>query len=101
MPRLGYTHIIPTRRSSDLLSSFNATIGSLAGAGDVTLGSGTLTTADNNSTLWSGMISGAGGFTKGGTGTLEFSGHNSYTGNTTNNGGTLKITSSTGLSPSN
>ena len=44
------------------LASFNQTIGSLAGAGAVTLGSAMLTTGnDNTSTTFSGVISGAGG----------------------------------------
>jgi hypothetical protein len=47
------------------LHSFNRTIGSLAGAGSVTLGSATLTTGnDNMSTTFSGTISGTGGLTK-------------------------------------
>ena len=52
-------------------NSFNQTIGSLAGAGNVTLGAATLTTGnDNTSTIFSGAISGTGGLTKSGTGTL-------------------------------
>src|SRR5215831_13820333 len=53
------------------LNSFNQTIGSLAGAGAVTLGAATLTTgSDNTSTTFSGTISGTGGVTKIGAGTL-------------------------------
>ena len=49
------------------LNSFNQTIGSLAGAGNVTLGAATLTTGnDNTSTTFSGAISGTGGLTKSG-----------------------------------
>ena len=51
------------------LNSFNQTIGSLAGAGVVTLGSATLTTGnDNTSTIFSGAIAGTGGLTKIGAG---------------------------------
>ena len=47
------------------LNSFNQSIGSLAGAGSVALGSAVLTTGnDNTSTIFSGTISGTGGLTK-------------------------------------
>lgn len=72
------------------------TIGSIAGAGDVTLGSGALTAgADNTSTTQSGVISGTGGnFTKIGTGVLNLTGANTYTGLTTINAGALLINGS-------
>ncbi len=74
------------------LNNFDETIGSLAGAGNVTLGTGTLTAGgDNSSTTFSGIISGSGGLTKAGTGTLTLSGNNTYTGTTTINGGTLQL----------
>ena len=57
------------------LNGFNETLGSLAGAGNVTLGSGTLTAGGNNaSTTYSGTISGSGGFNKAGSGTLLLTG---------------------------
>src|SRR5262249_5796603 len=47
------------------LNNFTQSIGSLAGAGSVTLGTGTLITGNNNiSTDFSGVISGVGGLTK-------------------------------------
>ncbi len=74
------------------LQNFNDSIGSLAGAGSVPLGSGTLTVGnDNTSTSFSGAISGTGGLTKIGSGTLTLSGANSYTGATAINAGTLRL----------
>jgi len=71
------------------LNNFAEAAGSIAGAGSVTLGTATLTAgANNTSTTFSGVISGAGGFTKAGTGTTTLSGTNTYTGTTTVNGGT-------------
>ncbi|MBI4663782.1 MAG: autotransporter-associated beta strand repeat-containing protein [Verrucomicrobia bacterium] len=75
------------------------TIGSLAGAGNVTLGAGHLTTGGNNrSRSHSGAISGTGSLTKTGTGTFIFSGNNSYTGATTVNAGILRVTGNTATS---
>jgi autotransporter-associated beta strand protein/YVTN family beta-propeller protein len=61
------------------LNNFNQSIGSLAGAGSVTLGAATLTSGnDNTSTTFSGTMSGTGGFTKIGIGALTLSGISSY-----------------------
>jgi autotransporter-associated beta strand protein/YVTN family beta-propeller protein len=74
------------------LNGFNQIIGSLTGPGNVTLGSATLTTGnDDTSTTYSGAISGAGGLTKSGTGTFTLSGINAYGGATNVNAGTLTI----------
>jgi|GEM_PF-1340545 len=70
------------------------TIASLAGAGNVTLGSFTATLSDNTSTTFSGVMSGTGTLVKQGTGTFTLSGPNSYTGATTVNAGTLNVTGS-------
>jgi autotransporter-associated beta strand protein len=80
------------------LNGFNNSIGSLAGAGTVGLGNGTLTTGGTNTnTSFSGIISGTGGgFTKTGSGTQTLSGDNTYTGTTTVSGGTLELNNSTG-----
>jgi len=78
------------------LNGFATDIGSLAGGGalggNVTLGSGTLTTGRlNTSTAYAGIISGTGGFTKIGTGTQTLSGANTYSGGTSISTGTLSV----------
>jgi fibronectin-binding autotransporter adhesin len=66
------------------------TIGSLAGAGSVRLGTGALTVGtDNTSTLFSGEISGSGSLTKTGSGTLTLSGANTYSRGTIVNAGAV------------
>jgi fibronectin-binding autotransporter adhesin len=79
--------------------SATETIGSLAGAGFVTLGTGTLTTGgDNSTTTFSGIISGIGGnITKQGTGTFVLSGANTYDGTTTVSTGVLRALNNTAL----
>ncbi|MEK7293684.1 MAG: autotransporter-associated beta strand repeat-containing protein, partial [Nitrospirota bacterium] len=77
------------------LNGNNETLGSIAGAGAVTLGAGTLTEGGlNTSTTFSGSISGAGGLTKTGTGTLTLSGVNSYGGATAINVGVIRARAS-------
>ena len=81
------------------MATFSDTIGSLAGAGSVTFGTGTgtLTTGGiNTSTTFSGVISGAGSFVKTGTGTQVFTGNNTYSSGTTINGGSLLVNGQTG-----
>jgi outer membrane autotransporter protein len=74
------------------LAGYDQTIGSLAGDGAVTLGAATLSAgADNSSTSFTGIISGAGNLTKIGGGTLTLSGANSYTGETTVTAGYLVV----------
>jgi uncharacterized delta-60 repeat protein len=107
--RLGAAGVIPNLSavtvdaSSTLeLNNFNETIGSLAGAGSIALGSGSLTTGgDNSSTSFSGVLSGAGGVTKEGTGvfTVTGSGTNSFSGDTTISAGTLAVNASHPNSP--
>ncbi len=74
----------------------NQTISSLAGAGTVSLGSGatlTVGSSDNlSSASFTGTIGGQGALAVGGTGTLTLSTGNSYSGGTTVNSGTLRLT---------
>jgi fibronectin-binding autotransporter adhesin len=74
-------------------SSGGQTIQDLAGVigAFVVLGANTLTAGTANSTSFAGVIEGSGGFTKQGTGTLTFSGVNTYTGVTTVSEGTLAL----------
>jgi fibronectin-binding autotransporter adhesin len=78
------------------LNGKSGTIGSLAGGGavggNVTLGSGTLSVgALNSSTAYAGAITGTGGLTKVGTGTLTLSAAQTYTGPTLVSAGTLVV----------
>jgi outer membrane autotransporter protein len=70
-------------------------IRALEGAGSVTIASGQLlTTVGDDSTTFSGVISGAGALFKLGNGTLTLSGANTHTGRTIVNTGTLDVTGS-------
>jgi outer membrane autotransporter protein len=74
------------------LAGFDTSIGVLAGAGRIILGSGSLTTGtDDVASLFSGVISGSGGLTKAGSGRLVLTGANTYGGGTTISGGTLQL----------
>jgi fibronectin-binding autotransporter adhesin len=57
----------------------------------VELGTSTLTVVSNHATDFAGVISGTGGFTKQGSGTLTLTGTNAYTGATAVTGGKLLI----------
>jgi outer membrane autotransporter protein len=77
------------------LGGFAQSIGSLAGAGTVALGAASLAAgSDGTSTAFSGALTGSGGFTKQGTGTLTLSGTGSLTGPTTLQAGMLVVNGS-------
>ena len=68
------------------------TIASIEGSGIIDIASSTtLTAGDANDKEFSGVIQGAGNFSKSGSGTLTLSGTNTYTGSTTINAGTIDV----------
>ena len=71
-------------------------IGSIGGSGDIELASGVLLTAgaDNNSTIFEGVISGLGSFSKIGIGNLSLAGANLYEGLTVIEQGGLTVSGS-------
>lgn len=80
------------------LNGFDATIGSLAGAGDVAVGTGTLTTGGNDrSTQFAGRFSGSGGLVKAGAGRFELTGDSgAFTGRTSVAQGMLSVNGTLG-----
>ncbi len=76
------------------ISAFSNSIGSLSGAGGVTLGANTLTIGGNNeNTAYSGIMAGTNGlFTKTGTGILTLTGTSTFTGVPNLNAGLVNIT---------
>lgn len=83
------------------LNGYSTEVASISGAGRVTLGSGTMTVgSDGNSTTFSGIISGSGGLTKVGAGTLALSSGQTYTGTTRIEAGAILLGSSGIASPS-
>lgn len=75
------------------LAGHEERIGTLAGTGGVSLGSGTLTAGRDSepASSFGGAISGAGAFIKDGSNTQTLSGSNSYSGGTTIKKGTLQF----------
>jgi autotransporter-associated beta strand protein len=69
--------------------------------GTVNLQGNTLTITANAATVLSGILSGAGGLVKGGTGALTLSGANSFAGGTVLNGGTVSVGHSTAFGTGN
>jgi len=100
--KLGASNVIPNGSAVIVqsgatlnLNTYSDSVGSLAGAGIITLGGGTLTVgSDNTSTTFSGSFTGGdtGTLAKTGTGTLTFgAGMNLSGGNLVLNGGTLNL----------
>ena len=75
-----------------LILGGDETVGTLAGAGTVGLGSFTLTSAGTADAAFSGSLTGSGGFTKQGSTTFTLGGNNPYTGSTRVAAGTLAVT---------
>ena len=84
------------------LNNQNEIVGSIAGAGNIIMGTAALTSgANNSSTNFSGVISGVdGNFNKAGSGTLLLSGINTYTGLTQVQAGTLSAANANALGTS-
>jgi len=90
------------------LKGFNQTIGSLAGGGTISdtvftssSGAPTLTVSGTNApTTYSGLLSGSLALTKGNTNKLTLNAVDTYTGNTTINGGTLALSASASINNS-
>jgi autotransporter-associated beta strand protein len=81
-----------TISSGELNLGGNETVSSLAGSGGaVSLGSNTLVAGDSSSTTFAGIISGSGGITKSGSGTLSLAGNNTYSGDTRITAGQLTV----------
>ncbi len=87
----GATLLTTVNAGATLQLSANQTMGSLAGSGDVALGSFTLTTGGAGSSSFGGSLQGSGNLVKTGTGGFTLSGSNSYTGSTTVQAGTLTV----------
>ncbi len=97
--RLGTSGVIPNGSALTIasgatfdLNNQTETIGSLAGAGTVAFGTGTLIAGgDNTSTLFSGAFNGTGVFEKTGNGTFTLGTDLTYAGTMRLNGGTLAL----------
>ncbi len=83
--------VVSTGATLDL-NGYSQVIGSLAGAGSTSLGSGSLTAGGNNtSTNYCGSIDGSGSINKVGAGTFSLTGANTYSGGTNLDAGTIAV----------
>ncbi|MGB0766382.1 MAG: autotransporter-associated beta strand repeat-containing protein, partial [Phycisphaeraceae bacterium] len=73
------------------LNDNDETLGTIIGAGDITLGSGTLTVGNATDFAFDGVLSETGGLTKQGDGTLTLSAAQTFTGSTVVADGTLIV----------
>jgi autotransporter-associated beta strand protein len=77
------------------LNGNNQTVGTISGSGGgIVLGNGTLTMGDGSNTTLAAVISGTGGVIKQGSGILNLTGANTYTGPTSVMAGTLAVNGS-------
>jgi hypothetical protein len=74
-----------------LVFGANQSLGAIAGAGNINLSAFSLTTNSSADTVFSGVISGTGAFSKNGIGTLTLSGNSIFSGGITLNTGTLVL----------
>jgi autotransporter-associated beta strand protein len=82
---------------ANAMSIYNiSTLQTVTLSGNKTLGNATFTVAADTTTTESGVLSGPGGITKAGAGTLVVTASNSFTGNTVVNAGVLNLNSTTG-----
>ncbi|UHC20226.1 autotransporter-associated beta strand repeat-containing protein (plasmid) [Methylobacterium currus] len=92
---IGDTSAVSVALGARLILRGDETVGSLSGNGAVELDGASLALGgDNTSTIFAGALSGNGGLTKTGTGTLTLAGANAYTGDTRLAGGTLALAGS-------
>lgn len=78
------------------LNNFSQTVGGLSGAGNLSLGTGTLTVDQSGNSSFSGAVSGSGSLAFGGSGTVALTGNNSgYSGTTVITSGLVNFASLT------
>ena len=95
---LAAVHVLTSGRFD--LNDMNETTGAIEGRGVIDLGSGILRAgADDDSSIFSGLIIGTGSLFKLGTGTWTLTGNNTYSGSTTVSAGTLVVNGSQQQSP--
>ena len=89
--RLADGSTVTVAGGATLVLGGSETIGSLAGAGSVALGSGMLATGSAGDSRFSGTLAGSGGLVKQGASTFILAGANGYGGGTTIAAGTLAV----------